>query len=254
MSGVDKTKSFDHERTLVGQATPLPNQGGTLLGNTEEIDPTGRLQSSIPTKELTQSPVAATPPSSGVPIGTMIMGFLGILILIAGGLFVFTDLFQTPIAVPNIPSTFDRIQTDQYSIGMPRHLIPDDNAYIDQSSAQRTLHRWQSDNQDVTITLARVDPTQLSLEDYDRTFYQALTDRPSWQPIDEATAEDGTVRRSYRIQDDSERANGQIDIYYISRDEVLFIMEMYTADSVSSDSELIANLQAVLDSLYPASS
>lgn len=242
LMGVD-TK-VDHEKTLIDNVTPLPNRGGTLIGGTDTVKPS----TAVATPAETEVSQAQAQSSSGLPIG-MIAGVILFIIVGGGaGLFFLTDIFQPQVALPELPSGFSRVETENYSIGIPNDMMPDANDFIDESSANRILHRWQ-DSDDLYVTLALVNADRVSQDDYVATYYDERISEDSWTVIDEATADDGTVRRSYRLDNDESLANGQVDTYYITRGEFLIVVEMYTSDAQGAESGVITDLQTILDSL-----
>jgi hypothetical protein len=67
--------------------------------------------------------------------------------------------------------------------------------------------------------------------------------------IDTATAENGTVRRSYRVEAGSGYEAGQFDFFYRIMDSGdLSMLSFYTADSVANDATVLQTLQLILDS------
>ena len=74
------------------------------------------------------------------------------------------------------------------------------------------------------------------------------------EPLDDgrivtATAEDGTVRRSYRLEGENEPGfpPGQTDLFYQDRGDQLAVFETYSA--YAAGNELVPVFQQVLDSL-----
>jgi hypothetical protein len=129
------------------------------------------------------------------------------------------------------------------------------NDFIDESNNERSFHRWQNSDE-LFVTIAVVNSERMSEESYFAAYHQPqiigaenAIDNASWTPIDEATAENGMLRRSYRVEGDANLADGQIDTFYMEQGEYLVVVEMYTADAVAGDTETLANLQTILDSL-----
>lgn len=234
----------DHEKTLVdGQVTPLPNQGGTLIGDTGVKKPSGVLESALPTEHRDGI-------SAGYSLMPMLAGVV-IILLIAGsaGLYFFTDIFTGETDSLELPDNFALVETDDYRIGIPKNMLPALDDFIDESNPDRILHRWQTTN-DVYVTLALVNASRVTQNGYYNIYYDDfLTNGDSWQLIDDNMAEDGTLRESYRIENDASLANGQVDVFYMTRGDFLFVVEMYTSDAVAIGNDLINELQTILDSI-----
>lgn len=206
----------------------------------------------------------ATAPSAGRSPLLALVAVL-VLVLLVGGAFALSRINAPPPDTSNLmPTPFPRASTidaDQYTISMPNEWIPAGD-YLDQSDAARMIHIWQ-DGDDAFVTLALVsgdastDEAFQSLVDrYHRDYFAAEVEAGYMIPIDETTAEDGTLRRSYRLGDnDSAPFNtnnpdfppGQLDVFYMRRGDNLAILETYTNDSTSNT--LVPTLQRVLDSL-----
>ena len=104
------------------------------------------------------------------------------------------------------------------------------------------------------MTVALVNASRVTQNGYYNLYYDDfLSNGDSWQLIDESTAEDDTLRESYRIENDSSLANGQIDVYYMQRGDFLLVVEMYTSDAVATGNDLINELQTILNSIQVAS-
>ena len=65
--------------------------------------------------------------------------------------------------------------------------------------------------------------------------------------IDETTAPDGTLRRSYAVSGDEGRPYGQTDVFYLNRAPYLVVVEMFTSEA--SGNSYVPVLQNILDSL-----
>ena len=206
------------------------------------------------------SAVSATVKSRS-PIG-LIVGGLVLLAVIIGGVVVASgalDQNDTPIAptpvVNALPTPFFRAETvddDLYSISIPQAWIPP-QGYIDNSDTNRLVHIWQDDNLTTYIALVMVDsglstPEQFAaaVDAYTLRYYEA---NPTLTLIDEAAAPDGTIRRSYRLQGetDPQFPVGQSDVYFLNRAPYLVVLETYAADSQANT--LITTFQNILDSL-----
>ena len=110
---------------------------------------------------------------------------------------------------------------------------------------ERTFHKWQPSDSTAFVTVATVADNAMSPESYESRYYDGNN---ALSFIDEATAEDGTVRKSYRITDDDQIANGQLDVFYVQRGQMLAVVELYTADNSKPNEATISRLQLILDS------
>jgi serine/threonine protein kinase len=235
------------------QTTPPPTPPGTLPQ--AAIDPaTGAVIGSA------TGPITGTmPPRRGVsPV--LIIGLVAIVaIIVIGAVLILPTLTPPkPILATNLmPTAFPRASTineNQYSISIPDNWIPP-QLFLDQSTNNRLKHVWQADDQSAFISLSLVDAElngdaiffQAAIDDYDKDYYQAQASEI--RLIDDATAEDGTLRRSYRLEADGADAQpyGQLDVFYLERNEYLVVLEMFTADSTANT--LVSRLQLILDSL-----
>lgn len=245
-------QAHDSEGTLLDSRPPLRNEGGTVVPSR---DTQGLKATKIPSAEPHQAAeTSLSPEKRGLPLGA----FLGVLLLailgIGAGLFFFTDLFK-PVETVTLPENFRLVETNNYSVGVPINLMPAMAEFIDESSAERSLHRWQT-TEDLFVTIAVVRREQKGQDAYFEEYHEpqivgsedALA-TASWTLIDESVAEDGSLRRSYRVENDANLHNGQIDVFYIEQGNYLLVVEMYTADEVAGSDVTIANLQTLLDSL-----
>jgi serine/threonine protein kinase len=157
----------------------------------------------------------------------------------------------TPTSVAAIPTPFDdayMVQRSQYSIS-----VPNDWAFVDLSDDLGMIHVWQSGTQ-AYIGVRLIDKSKLTTStnfaDVIEAFETAkIRPQSNLTPLNEETAEDGTVRRSYRL--DGENAPGfppgQTDIFYEDRGDQLAVFEAYSAYEAGND--LVPMFQSVLDSL-----
>jgi serine/threonine protein kinase len=244
-------KTFDSEGTLMDTRTPLRNEGGTVVpGRKTE----GLKATKIPSAEPHEAEETRLSERRGAPIGMIIGVIVLLLAVVGGGLYFFTDIFKTAPTVA-LPEDFRLVDTSNYSVGVPVAMMPSMNDFIDESSNERSFHRWQNSDA-LFVTIAVVNSERMSEESYFAAYHQPqivgaenAIDNASWTPIDEATAENGMLRRSYRVEGDATLADGQIDTFYMEQGEYLVVVEMYTADAVAGDTETLANLQTILDSL-----
>jgi serine/threonine-protein kinase len=216
------------------------------------------------------APISATMSGSGAakpgrPAWLPWAALVALIALIGGGVFVASQIGVAP--APDLdarPTPFPRASTidaDLYTISMPNDWIPAGD-YLDQSDAARLVHIWQS-GQDAFVVLALVPETmddadafEAAVGRYHRDYYAAEIAGGYLTPLDEATAEDGSLRRSYRLgEGGATPANtsnpafppGQLDIFYLKRGPYLAVLETYTSDATGNT--LVPTLQRVLDSL-----
>ncbi|HYO88534.1 MAG TPA: protein kinase [Candidatus Limnocylindrales bacterium] len=153
----------------------------------------------------------------------------------------------TPNQAAAAPTPFTqgmKVEQDGYSL-----TVPESWAFTDESSGGQLTHLWQS-AQDAYIGLTRMDSAPVPADfraEIDR-YEQAHFPADAYSLIDEATAPDGTVRRSYRLsgQTAAGLAAGQTDVFFRAA-PTFTALEMYAADRWGSD--LTPVFQQVLDSL-----
>lgn len=243
----------DNGRTINKPIRPLSHEGGTLMpGETlNKTTPGGRLSAVLPT-EVTASK------NSPIRMIALVLAF----IIIASGAAIY--FFAPELIVGGsdvvLPAGFTAVVAEDYSIGIPSDLLPTSADFIDESDENRTLHRWQRDD-DLYITVALVRASRMSQEGYfDQYYDDFLPDDDSddgdnspdvaWIFIDEATSLDGTLRHSYRIEGLDSMPNGQVDLFFLRRDDFLVVVEMFTSDEhIADNSDAISILQTILDSI-----
>jgi serine/threonine-protein kinase len=225
----------------------LENIGGTLVAGSKQ-DTTAREAATIPAPTIGHhhdtmiQPINRTPYLAG--------GFITVMIIaILTALGVLSASRNTP-TVPPVPTPFRsavNITTDDYSLSMPQRWLPNSDAgqtFTDASDINRLLHLWQADDNTAFVTLAI---SEITLADYIQQYY---VPQEQLRLIDETTAEDGTLRRSYRVVRAKEDFGaGQMDVFFQERGSVLVVLELYTADSIAADETTLATLQLILDSL-----
>jgi serine/threonine protein kinase len=242
----------DSEGTLLEMRAPLRNEGGTVVPGR---DTQGLKATKIPSPEPHEAAeTRLSPERRGLPVGALIGLLLLVIVGIGAGLYFFTNIFKPATSVA-LPESFRLVETTNYSVGVPVNLMPAMDDFIDESSEARTGHRWQT-SEDLFVTIAVVNRERMSQDIYFEQYHEpqivgsdAALETSSWTLIDEASAEDGTLRRSYRVENDATLHNGQIDIFYKEQGDFLVVVEMYTADEVSGSPQTITNLQTILDSL-----
>ena len=243
---------YDPERTITDNVKPLPKMGGTIIGGERTSIPS---PDDVPTQQRVEPSPAGTTQAietkqRNFDLTPILIGIVVVAVMIASALF-FVNQGRDDNTVAALPTPFAnsvQVTENNYAINIPQNLMPANISiqFDDQSDAQRQYHVWRSDNGgDVMVSVAVVDAARTPQSIYQTRYYED----DSLALIDEATAEDGTLRRSYRVVDDSDLDNGQLDVFYIERNGFLAVVEMYTADNVATDEQQIATLQAVLDSV-----
>jgi len=258
------TPKADEDKTILPQGA-LKNDGGTVVGLDPDIPQS--VESPMPSNpNITQMPTQQQSSNRLLPaiIGLMLL----IIVAMAGLLFAPTILGSSDSAQPTaiadlVPTPFSRattIQTDDYSISMPDIWIPDLVDFNEVDADDGFRHYWTSDDEDVKIQLWVQDSDEIEQVDIgnDETFLLENIERVVADMrvsvlrdgfIDQAEAEDGTVRRSFRVATSDNYPPGQWDFFYTQAGEQLTTVAMYTADTVSGDRAVLQTLQSILDSI-----
>lgn len=182
-----------------------------------------------------------TPARNRAPL--LVGAIIVVVLLVGGGVLLLPQLGgQTEVAP--VPTPFRSAMTvdndEGYTISMPESWASED-----ESDVQRISRVWVDERDGVTIRLSLVDTGDLSIDGY-------TTDRfgdREFRFIDEVTAEDGTVRQSYRVENHNDLPNGQVDVFFRVEETRLTALEMFTPDGVATNSVTLDTLQLVLDSL-----
>jgi serine/threonine protein kinase len=237
-------------------STPMPTIPAAGGATTQPLPADLAMQTGPITGSITGQFPARSGPSMGLILG--VVAVLAI-IIIGGALIVIESTGShdqgTPVPAANIvPTAFPRASTiteTLYTISIPDEWIPP-QLFIDESTNERTLHMWSADDNSAFVKLALVNAElngdsvffQAAVDDYSRKYLDPQKDQ--MRLIDETTAEDGTLRRSYRLEGE-EYPYGQLDVFFLERDPYLAVVEMFTADSTANT--LVSRLQLILDSL-----
>ena len=178
---------------------------------------------------------------------------LVVIVVAGGGIALFATRNNTPtVTVAPMPTPFNQayaVQRSQYTLS-----IPDNWSFSDLSGDLGMAHIWQKGDS-AYISLWLVEKGKLLPADTDfltvmNTFdTQVIRKQGGLAFIDESTAEDGSVRRSYRWlgMEGSAFPPGQTDIFYMDRGNYLAVVETYAAYGEGND--LVPTFQQVLDSL-----
>ncbi len=167
-----------------------------------------------------------------------------------------------PPQVPT-PTAFDngqRIAGAHYAISVPAGW-----EYIDRSTDELPTQIWrQDDNAYIGVTVVETSSGARGviplIETYSpaggvvpliEAYSAARYERPGtgYAFIDAAAAPNGTVRRSYRLEGaaDPSLPPGQTDVFFIPREDLLIVLELYASDSLGN--AIVPLYQQVLDSL-----
>ncbi len=154
----------------------------------------------------------------------------------------------TPALMPTAFADSYVVQRSQYSISVPNNW-----SFVDLSDDLGMIHVWQLGTQ-AYVGVRLIDKSKLTTSqnfaDVIEAFEVAKI-RPQGilRFLTTDIAEDGTVRRSYRLDgaNDPGFPPGQTDIFYEDRGDQLAVFEAYSA--YSAGNELVPVFQSVLDSL-----
>jgi len=182
----------------------------------------------------------------------MVFGLVIVLLAIVGGGVILAPqlLGNKTDGVVAIPTPFASAQTVEqgnYTLSVPSVF----NQFENNSNINRTYHKWQPSDGSAFVTVATVADNAMDVASYESRFY---SNDDSLTFIDEATAEDGTIRKSYRVSDDSTLPNGQLDTFYMQTGETLTVIELFTSDASEPDEATIGRLQLILDSFRVSNS
>jgi serine/threonine protein kinase len=157
----------------------------------------------------------------------------------------------TAQAIAAIPTPFrDAIQIEQpeYRISMLDDFMPQAEDFRDESDATRLRHVWGDPEDRNRIELEIHDNFQGNLVDYERE----IGGKRDWELIEESVQgteyEDGTKRRSYRVDGTGRFPAGQVDVFFIPRGTKLAIISIYLSDEVGGTQGQINLMQLILDS------
>jgi serine/threonine protein kinase len=220
----------------------------------------------LATAPITPAPSASTDTAvmkrSPLPFILGGIGVLALLAIIALVVLPGMNPPEVPVttipATPAVPTPFPdarTIETDQYTVSIPRAWIPPQGFY-DNSDDERLINIWQ--DPDLQVYVALVMPKGVRISDevsyqqaiarYSARFYE--TERAeTLVPIDQSTAPDGTIRESYRLSGDVQPPfpPGQLDVFFLNREPYLVVLEMYSSDGMGND--IVPTFQNILDSL-----
>jgi len=233
-----------------------------------------QLEKQFPKTEVI-SPTAQISRRSWLPI--ILFGAIMLILITGGGVILLSELRDSPPPPPpdREPTPFplaDVIRQPQYSISIPRDWIPrNGDFFVDLSDERRMINAWYDPQGQTFVSLALMDlttPFDEAVASYTQEYYSGR--EAVLQLIDEAIAEDGTIRRSYYVAGEGEvfadapvpqtigslRIDegarqlvrpGQLDVFFKQADGQLAVLEFYTADQIGNGN--VGRLQLILDSL-----
>lgn len=214
----------------------------------------------------TMAPPARRGPSMGVLLALVAV----VAIVVVGavlGISMLTPEDKPETPVSTVPTPFPRASTitqDQYTISIPNDWIPP-SIVLDQSDNRQMRHTWRADDRSALVTLTLVNAELTGDPIFFRDAVDQYLSRAAYDSmevlhfVDEATAEDGSIRRSYYltmpVEGGAENlpevmrdlASGQLDVFFMQRGSYLVVLEMYTAESTGNT--LVPRMQFILDSL-----
>lgn len=218
--------------TGYGYATNPPTAPGTNPGT---VPPSQQFYGDVVTGTGTQVPVGKRSP---LP---WIIGLIVLVVIAGGAFFVLNGGIPTATA-STVPTPFrgaDTVTDDVYTMSVPSRW-----PFRDQSDVTRLMHTWRADDDSAGVVLTRMEDSDVTVE----SFSSRMLDGDVTF-IDETTAEDGTLRRSYRIENHPSLPNGQIDQFFYTEGGKLTVVEMYLSDNNATNTTALTTMQAVLNSL-----
>jgi serine/threonine-protein kinase len=250
--------------------TPMPRRSTAP----EELQDAGTFIGRTPTSGAGTPPVTGTQSQTTAPVTSnteslsyeipeptrsanrtpLIVAAVVLLLVIVGGGILLTQINRPQSNVNAIPTAFPRaevVQNDDYSISMPVDWIGV-GGYIDMSRDGRQIHLWQADDNSAYVSLAQITGDGSALDVFADTQREAAYSGAGYQFIETATAEDGTIRQSYRLDGTTGFPPGQLDVFYRQQDGEDWLLELYTADTTGN--RLVPSMQLILDSLRVAQS
>jgi len=203
----------------------------------------------------------ATQPPQKQPNRTPLYAAVAVIVLLVlggGGFgFVYNQQVEqiatdaTAQAIAAIPTPFrDAILIEQpeYRISMLDDFMPPAEDFRDESDANGLHHIWNDPEDGTRIELEIFDNFDGDLREYEREF----DGRRDWQLIREdergTEYEDGSTRRSYRVDGSERLPAGQVDVFFIPRDTKLAILRFYLSDEVGGEQGQVSLMQLILDS------
>lgn len=226
---------------------PVDRDAPTLL----DLPPTGTHTASTPiTSPPETTPITEPlPPPKGSALRLPLLLISLLVLAVAAALVLDLPRQLTGPFTPQ-PTPFNGAQT--VATDLYRLSVPDGWSMASEAAEGNSrLVTWR-DGQSAHVRLHVVDAGlpgdasafERAADNHDDTRYAPAN---GYTPIDEAVADDGTLRRSYITSGDDARPYGQTDVFYLHRAPYLVVVEMYT--SADSGNAYVPVLQDILDSL-----
>lgn len=226
--------------SVLAQALATALSENTLAPQNSSPTPSNAAMTGLPATNEPNTDPDKTPKRNAIPLAVVAALLVGGLIVVAVVLSLgnFSAANTAPATVTPFRGAMIVSDVD-YRLSLPEAWI-----FTDQSNVRQLLHSWQAPDGSVRAELAIVDSGERSIESYSRVNFQN-----AMMLIDETTAEDGTIRRSYRVENHPELDNGQLDAFFTVEPERLVVFTVYTADAIATDTVTLETLQLMLDSL-----
>lgn len=226
--------------------------------------PTAPAGSSAPTymgddavNAFVESAASALPPTaprrSRLPV--VVGGLLALIAVIALVLIVVPSLNPPPPATPVptvLPTPFNNarvVRAERYALNVPGDWTFVDLTGQPEYPGAELVHVWQHGlDAYLSLWLYPLDGDQ-TLEQRAEANLTAHFNSEAYTRIDQASAPDGSLRYSYRLEGEVDPPFewGQTDVVFMERAGYFVIMQFYAADRWGND--LLADYQHVLDSL-----
>ena len=221
------------DRTIIGEVTT----GGTPIPSLSKVDTSEKADREVPNRPRMLWGVVAA-------VVVLLVGFTGAVLLFKPPTPQVVTVTVDPNAAPTPFRSAVLVEQPDYSVSIPQTWMPLNESFINQSDAQRQYHLWQPENRTVFVSMAM---SEINQDDYIDQYY---VNQAEYTLIDETTAPDGTLRRSYRIAKAiGDLQPGQIDVFFRKKgDGEVYVLEIYTADSEATNRTTLTALQLILDS------
>lgn len=269
----DETAAFDKPTESRPATRPTPPSHLTE----QPTMPPGVMHTPTPIPAPAVSTDSAIPEPRGS--NRLLMGIVGLVVIGIAAVAAFFGLSSggadNPVDINAVPTPFPRAQTytgDQFTISVPSGWT-EGQFNFSQATIGRSVNTWFEERNGELEAVIALTVIDADLKEGDQTFFEVAVadfvgehyDRRLLQNalmlIDEAEAPNGSIRRSYRFTPPGDGSGitfgprgitilpGQMDIFFIQQPPYLAVLEMYTADTVGSETSMIVRLQSVLDSL-----
>lgn len=203
--------------------------------------------------EVKKSQPRITEPLERAATRSVPLWLVGLLILVVVGAVAVMFALSSRVEQREVaaqPTPFPRasiIDQDEYRITIPDEWIPASLFTDLTTDGYDLLHTWRSQAGDAMVSLGIVPLNggsfAAAVADYDARSYK----NEGFTLIDSATAENGVIRRSYKMVDQRDFPPAQADVFYFDEGDSLAVLELVTADFTANS--LVPRMQLILDSL-----